>query len=129
MKTRFLSIDFVISELFLLMMCLLFDCPLWNSNSVMITQAINRVRKGFLLYRAVEDNLCHGLVAAICWLAVIGWRKNFSMSMLEIGCCAIIGCGVDLDHFIQARSLSLQVRPFDLLGRALWMCEVSGNFT
>lgn len=61
------------------------------------------------LLRAVTDNLTHGLVGCWCWATsaiFVGWNKY---TLYECLLCFSVACAVDVDHFIEARSLSFKV--------------------
>ncbi|KXJ27108.1 Transmembrane protein C5orf28-like [Exaiptasia diaphana] len=64
--------------------------------------------------RALLDNFGHGLIAAVSWLVVSGIRRE---SVIQAVCCAAMSSGLDIDHFVMAKSLkikdanSLHTRP------------------
>lgn len=111
-----LSIDFITSEVVLFISCLCLDWP-WPNQAISTIIRHHRPQ-----YRAVEDNLSHGFLAAVSWFAVIGWRWDFWNSLLQICCCGMIGCAMDLDHFIQAKSFSLQVNYSYCSNRSVLTC-------
>lgn len=58
--------------------------------------------------KAVVDNTAHGIIALVSWCIIseIQTRKD----LIDAIVCGIIACGLDVDHFIAARSFKLQVR-------------------
>ena len=80
------------------------------------------------LLRAITDNLVHGSLAVIIWL--LGYMSHVecchndaksrdnvgnglakhTVVILQSIACGIVCCAVDLDHFIAAGSLNLQVQ-------------------
>ena len=58
--------------------------------------------------KAVVDNTAHGIIALVSWCIIseIKTRKD----LIDAIVCGIIACGLDVDHFIAARSFKLQVR-------------------
>ena len=62
--------------------------------------------------RAATDSLVHGVVGGWCWVNVILvlGEEFTALRMLQIAICIDIATGIDLDHFIEARSLSIKVR-------------------
>ncbi|XP_063701224.1 transmembrane protein 267 [Culicoides brevitarsis] len=79
------------------------------------------VNKESPLLKAISDNLTHGLVGLVSYLVVvIDYRTSISLSeqLLLTFACFIIACGIDVDHFIMARSwklihaTSLPSRPY-----------------
>ena len=69
------------------------------------TMKISRIDNSDIL-RAFFDNLAHGGVAFLSWLAVTGINKRrFAESVI----CGVLACAVDLDHFVMAKSYSLKV--------------------
>ena len=67
----------------------------------------------FLVFRALSDNVLHGLIAVMCYLSIHDVIHSYS-SVIRVLCDVIIaftsGCIVDVDHFIAAKSFSLQVQ-------------------
>ena len=59
-------------------------------------------------HRALADNSAHGAIAFVSWCVVsrIRTRKDVMDAIL----CGLIACSIDVDHFIAAKSLRLQVR-------------------
>lgn len=62
--------------------------------------------------RAVSDSLVHGVVGGWCWFNVLlvtqvkwNWAK-----LIQVVLCVAMATGMDLDHMIEARSLSIKVR-------------------
>ena len=71
--------------------------------------------------RAVTDNLGHGLTGYLSWLMVRcynGALLSERLVLLEAFICLFVSCFIDVDHFIQANSVSimdatsLTTRPF-----------------
>jgi len=62
-----------------------------------------------LWFYAVSDSAVHAAVASIAWLAVTADHVTL-LTILQSALCGLLSSSVDLDHFIAARSLSLQVR-------------------
>ena len=58
--------------------------------------------------KAVVDNTAHGIIALVSWCIIseIQTRKD----LIDAIVCGITACGMDVDHFIAARSFKLQVR-------------------
>lgn len=84
--------------------CLLGDeLVRWNANS--------------LLSRAICDNVTHALNGMLC-AVIITLRANVQLSsnarFILILCGALVSSCIDLDHFIMARSLTLQVNIYAL---------------
>lgn len=68
--------------------------------------------KNHPLLKAVSDNVTHGLIGLFSYLIVmIEYRTSVSISelFLLVGAGFIVSCGIDLDHFIMARSWKLVV--------------------
>lgn len=61
-----------------------------------------------LYFRAVVDNVAHGIIAFVSWCIVseMQTRKH----LFDGIACGFIACGIDVDHFISAKSFKLQVR-------------------
>ena len=65
--------------------------------------------------RALTDNVTHGTVAGWCWantVVFLGQPLNFH-AVAQIGLSTLLGCVIDLDHFWEAKSLSLEVSKND----------------
>ncbi|XP_034379422.1 transmembrane protein 267 [Arvicanthis niloticus] len=66
--------------------------------------------------RALSDNIVHGVIGLWSWAVVIGIRKKSDFG--EVLLAGFLASVIDIDHFVQARSLSLQAaltlprRPF-----------------
>ncbi|KAH7947070.1 hypothetical protein HPB52_007501 [Rhipicephalus sanguineus] len=58
--------------------------------------------------RALADNATHGLIAFLCWLMVSGQPLR-KASLLDSLLSGLFGCAVDVDHFVAARSLKIEV--------------------
>ena len=63
-----------------------------------------------VFFRAVLDNAVHGIIAFVSWCIVsnIQTRKDLTDGIF----CGAIACGLDIDHFIVAKSFRLQVRMY-----------------
>ena len=75
-----------------------------------------RLPHGAIL-RAIADNVAHGLVGGWCWantiLLMVGGEEAMSWTRLvQVAVCMLTASVIDLDHFIEARSLSFQARLF-----------------
>jgi len=56
----------------------------------------------------ILDNGVHGLIAALSWLIVIDYRQNLPFpGIFEVLICACLASVIDIDHFIAAKSMSL----------------------
>ncbi|EDV25271.1 uncharacterized protein TRIADDRAFT_23383 [Trichoplax adhaerens] len=77
---------------------------------------VSFIRQNTIL-RAITDNAAHGIIAAWSWAIAIGLSINWKTAS-EIFLCFICSSGLDVDHFIAARSiklkdaLALNRRPF-----------------
>ena len=66
--------------------------------------------------RAISDNIVHGVIGMWSWAVVTGIRKKSDFG--EVLLAGFLASVIDVDHFFQARSLSLQAaltlprRPF-----------------
>ncbi len=85
---------------------------------LLIRLQANNLRTVPLYVRALADNLAHALVAGLSWVVVIAGQKWQShkpeelvskSGLAEVILCASLGSLVDVDHFIESRSLNLQV--------------------
>ena len=74
------------------------------------------------LLRALIDNARHGIVAGLSWGVVLaslgdhfgtGSKLNNSPILAEIAICVLIGSFVDLDHFISAKTINIEVRTLN----------------
>lgn len=67
------------------------------------------------LAKAFADNVTHGTVSLISGLLVLLGFRSMSFSELEKGLLILMsyafGAGIDVDHFIEARSLHIHVSP------------------
>ena len=57
--------------------------------------------------RALCDSAVHAAVASLTWLAVTADHVTL-LTLLQCGLCGLLSSAVDVDHFIAARSLSLE---------------------
>ncbi len=94
-----MNFPFKISEslpyILLPILCVVFDEPL----------KISRINNNDIL-RALFDNSAHGAIAFLSWSAVVGMNKR---GVAESILCGVLACGIDLDHFVMAKSFTLQV--------------------
>lgn len=62
------------------------------------------------VFQALFDNATHFLIGGLSWLIVCLYSKEVSTSgkILEVVCCSLLSSFIDLDHFIEARSLNLK---------------------
>lgn len=60
--------------------------------------------------RAVADSVTHGLVGGWCWVNVVllQGEQFTAVRVLQVVVCLLMATTLDLDHFIEARSLSLK---------------------
>jgi len=58
--------------------------------------------------RALCDNSVHAAVAVVAWLSVTVDRVTL-LTLLQSALCGFLSSAVDLDHFLAAGSLSLDV--------------------
>ena len=76
-------------------LCLVFD----------ETLKISRINSSDIL-RAFFDNMAHGAIAFLSWLAVAGINKRgFAESVF----CGVLACAIDVDHFVMAKSFNMKV--------------------
>lgn len=79
-----------------------------------------QLRHGVAL-RAVTDSLVHGLVGGWCWVNVLLLRTSEGLTcmggILQAVLCVVMATAIDLDHMIEARSLSIKV----------WLCPLTQN--
>jgi len=59
--------------------------------------------------RALCDSTVHAAVASVAWLAVTADQLTL-FTLMQSAVCGLLSSAVDLDHFIAAGSLSLEVR-------------------
>ena len=74
------------------------------------------------LLRALADSLVHGLVGGITWAVVEGpdiWRGG-SKPFLRCIAATILASAVDVDHFLAARSLNLQVTRYCVFNNCIF---------
>lgn len=73
------------------------------------------------LWRALIDSLTHGGVAFFSWAVLVQARnmRGFWESLI----CGLLGMAIDSDHFIAARSLSLQasITPYLVVYNYFWL--------
>ena len=62
--------------------------------------------------RAVSDSLVHGVLGGWCWVNVIllGKEEWTGARMAQVILCCLMAAGMDVDHMIEARSLSIKVK-------------------
>lgn len=106
-------VKFVLSSVGLAAFC-------WCADYAIFTREAKwkRLLHGGVL-RAVADNAVHGVVGGWCWAnAVLLMREQFGcVRILQVAACVATASAVDLDHFIEARSLSFQVNYYLLVSR------------
>lgn len=90
----------VLLELCLVTVCYVGDYLLFSSQDPVI--------------KAVSDNLTHGLVGALSWTIItfsssISVVSNIKIHGLWILTAGLLSSGVDIDHFLAAHSLNLEV--------------------
>jgi len=66
-------------------------------------------RRVSLWSHAGSDSAVHAAVASLAWLAVTADHVTL-LTVLQSALCGLLSSAVDLDHFVAAGSLSLQVR-------------------
>ena len=62
--------------------------------------------------KALADNFTHGVAGGWCWanaVMLLGQPVNYSHVVLEVSMGVLFGSVIDLDHFIEARSLAVEV--------------------
>ena len=62
--------------------------------------------------KALADNFTHGVAGGWCWanaVLLLGQPVNYSHVFLEVSMGVLFGSIIDLDHFIEARSLAVEV--------------------
>ena len=70
----------------------------------------NKLPRGKVL-RAMTDSLVHGVIGGWCWMNVIILWGSWSLAKaVQVLLCVIMAAGIDLDHMIEAKSLSIKVR-------------------
>ena len=57
--------------------------------------------------RAIFDNFTHGIISCISWCIVSEIRTP--RDVIDAFSSGIIACSLDVDHFVAAKSLNLQV--------------------
>lgn len=78
-------------------------------------------QRGDKLVEALADNVTHGLVGALSALIVVaefGDRLSLTEQKLLVGAGYLVASGIDVDHFIAARSFRLSV-IYNLLVKCL----------
>lgn len=65
------------------------------------------IRRNTVL-RAMADNSAHGIIAAWSWAITTSFSSTWK-TICEIVICLICSCGLDIDHFIAAKSIKLKV--------------------
>ena len=121
-----LSISFLLKicliEVALLLSCYSGDYVLFNCHNRSGHTSVFRLSSPedpdnfcFSLVKALGDNVTHGVVGALSWCVVSISPLNSLLSSIKASWRLIVLAGVissvmDVDHFIQAGSLDLQVR-------------------
>lgn len=63
------------------------------------------------VYQALFDNVTHSVIGGLSWLLVCIYCRNISYRIIvEVITCAVIASIIDLDHFLIAKSLHLEVK-------------------
>lgn len=73
----------------------------------LIGDLISAQFKSFTLEAALSDNLTHAMIGGITWFATT--FKFSSFSYYQISLCVFLSSIIDIDHFIEMRSLKIQV--------------------
>lgn len=68
---------------------------------------------GTTVLKAITDNAAHGIIAAWSWAITTSFSSTWK-TIYEIIICFICSCGLDIDHFVAARSIKLKVILFVL---------------
>ena len=64
----------------------------------------------YKLTKAMADTLSHGIVAGwTCANVMLLGQHNLSVGVVQVGMGVVLGSVIDLDHFVEARSLTLEV--------------------
>lgn len=67
-----------------------------------------------VLIRGICDNTVHGLVGLLTAMIIVVDTKNYKLasdeSVLLVLCCTLVASLIDIDHFIEARSLKFGVK-------------------
>lgn len=65
------------------------------------------------LVKGICDNVVHGIVGLLTAMIIVVDTKNYKLasdeSVLLVLCCTIVSSMIDVDHFIEARSLKFEV--------------------
>ena len=105
-------------------MAVLKDSPNWEGTSQVVIwsfalamvcllgdQLCSAVSQAELLWRALADSATHGAVGAMSW-AVVVMPGLSPARWMQCVLCGVLASVLDVDHFLQARSLQLKVsRP------------------
>lgn len=78
--------------------------------------------------KAVIDSTIHASIAGLAWLTVTGDKlacKTIAQSIL----CAFMSSAIDVDHFIAASSLSLEVGQYSLIVKDICQQIVRHSFS
>ena len=100
---------FVASSAGLVLFCLGADHAIfrWEERWIKLTHGVS--------LRAVSDSVVHGLVGGWCWANVLllsgGEGLSWPARVGQVILCSVMATAIDLDHFIEARSLSLKASP------------------
>ena len=99
------GVRFVVSSAGLVLFCLYVDRLIFKREELW-----KWLPRGVAV-RAVSDTLVHGVVGGWCWMNVgIALSEEFnSMRLLQILTSVVLAAVIDLDHMIEAKSVSLQV--------------------
>lgn len=62
------------------------------------------------IFQAIFDNATHSIIGGLSWFLVCVCSKKYNSGVIvEVALCALIASLIDLDHFVVAKSLKLQV--------------------
>lgn len=80
------------------------------------------------VYKAIFDNVTHGLIGMITWTIVsMNVRNKDALSRsFEVVLCTLISSLIDVDHFIAAKSFHLKVRNGGAAAAGILIHSVSG---
>ena len=95
------------------------------TDSILIPQ----IFKIYHFFRALSDNMCHGLISIFSWVIVSSIlnrnSSNYKILLQEYGLSYIFGSLIDLDHFLAANSISF-IKATNLSTRPYGHCMIVG---
>lgn len=119
---------FVVSSAGLVLFCLGADLVIFKWEEKWL-----RFQNGVAL-RAVSDSLVHGLVGGWSWVNVLLLASavgedglSWLSRIMQVALCVGMATAIDLDHMIEARSLSIKVRcllPLQTSSGLLLKCQL-----